>query len=70
MLKVDVMEVPKQDGRSVLHKTCKYDTDLVSASNVCIVRDGIYHQDLTVVSPLDIFLGKITGFYIHELHIL
>ena len=70
VLKMDVLEVPKQDGRSVLHKTCKYDTDLVSASNVCSVRDGIYHQDLTVVSPLDIFLGKITGFYIHELHIL
>ena len=41
MLNVDVLEVPKQGGRSVLHKTCKYDTDLVSASNVCSVRDGI-----------------------------
>ena len=41
VLKVDVLEVSKQDGRSVLYKTCKYDTDLVSASNVCSVRDGI-----------------------------
>ena len=64
VLKMDVLEVSKQDGRSVLYKTCKYDTDLVSASNVCSVKDSIYHQDLTVVSPLDIFLGKITGFYI------
>ena len=39
VLKVDVLEAPKQDGRSVLYKTCKYDTDLVSASNVCSVRD-------------------------------
>ena len=49
VLKVDALEVPKQDGRNVLYKTCKYDTDLVSASNVCSERDGIYHQDLTVV---------------------
>ena len=41
VLKVDVLEVQKQDGRSVLYKTCKYDTDLVSASNVCSVREGI-----------------------------
>ena len=66
VLKVDVLEVPKQDGKRVLCKTCKYDTDLVSASNVCSVRDGIYHRDLIVVSLLDIFLGKITGFYINE----
>ena len=31
VLKVDALEVPKQDGRIVLYKTCKYDTDLVSA---------------------------------------
>ena len=65
VLKVDVLEVSKQDGRSVLYKTCKHDTDLVSASNVCSVGK-VYHQDSTVVSPLDIFLGKITGFYIHD----
>ena len=60
-----VLEVPKQDGRSVLYKTCKHNTDLVSASNVCSVREFI-SSGLTVVSPLDIFLGKITGFYIHD----